>query len=360
MSSPSTPRLNAREGGSAPTPKASGRLRLNPQATAPGLPSGIAPRVAIIIPLHRDTSGFRECLRACLAIDYPSFEVVVVSDVGVPLPGRAKLVLSGAGRDTAPGEKRDLGMHSTNSDFFAFIDDDAKPRPDWLAQAMRLFANDDIGAVAGPGITPPLSVWSERAGGAFYESWIGSGPYRYRFRPGRRRYVDDYPAYNLIVRRTAAEHVKGWGTGFYGGEDTVICLALVEVGWRIVYDPNVVVYHRRRPILIRHLAQVANVGRHRGYFVKAYPKTSLRPSYFLPSVGTAALLGLGIASLSIPSARTLLAVAVSAYVLTGAIVGLVEQRNVTVAIALPEIALLSHVVYGVQFIRGLFTRRLDR
>lgn len=291
---------------------------------------------------------------------YPSFELIVVSDSDVALPTGVKLVLSRAGRDTGPGEKRDLGMHAAECDYFAFIDDDAVPRSDWLSQSLRLFEDATIGAVAGPGVTPPGSPWKERVGGAFYESWLGSGPYRYRFRPSTRRDVDDYPAYNLIVRSLAAQHVKGWGTGFYGGEDTVICLALIEAGWRIVYDPSVVVYHRRRPVLRRHLAQVGNVGRHRGYFVKAYPQTSLRPSYFLPTLGTVALGALLIAALFSATARTALGVAIGVYLVAALALGLVETHDLTVALALPEVAVASHMVYGVQFARGLLTRRLAR
>jgi GT2 family glycosyltransferase len=293
-------------------------------------------------------------------LSYPSFELIVVSDAEVALPADVKLVLTRAGRDTGPGEKRDLGMHAATSDFLAFIDDDAVPRSDWLSQAKRLFNDAGIGAVAGPGVTPPRSPWRERAGGAFYESWLGSGPYRYRFRPSSRRDVDDYPAYNLIVRQSAAEHVKGWGTGFYGGEDTVICLALIEAGWRIVYDPEIVVYHRRRPILRSHLAQVGNVGLHRGYFVKAYPKTSLRPSYFLPTFGTVALASLVLAALANANARAALEVAIGAYFFLGVLVGLAEKDGASVAMALPAIALASHVVYGIQFVRGLLRRRLSR
>ena len=197
-------------------------------------------------------------------------------------------------------------------------------------------------------------------GGAFYESWLGSGPYRYRFRPGPRREVDDYPAYNFIVRRRAAEQVNGWGTSFYGGEDTVLCLALVAAGWRIVYDPSVVVFHQRRPILRRHLAQVANVGLHRGYFVKAYPKTSLRLSYFLPAFGTILLALLALIALFSAPARTVLAAALGLYFIGGLLLNLTETHDFTLAIALPAIALVSHITYGVQFLRGLVTLRLHR
>jgi cellulose synthase/poly-beta-1,6-N-acetylglucosamine synthase-like glycosyltransferase len=314
----------------------------------------------VIIPLHRDNPGFRACLAGCLALEYPRTEVIVVSDEPVALPADVKSVLTGADHDTGPGEKRDIGMHAATGDYFAFIDDDAVPRADWLTKAVAIFDDEAIGAVAGPGVTPTGSGWAERAGGAFYESWLGSGPYRYRFRPGRRRDVDDYPAYNLIVRRSAAEHVNGWGTGFYGGEDTVICLALVEAGWRIVYDPEVVVSHRRRPVLSKHLAQVGNVGRHRGYFVKAYPQTSLRPSYFLPTLGTVALAGLTLAAVFNGRARVGLGVAAAAYLVGGVVLGLAERDGPSIALALPGVALASHVTYGIQFVRGLLTRQLER
>jgi len=81
-------------------------------------------------------------------LDYPVFELIVVSDAEVDLPVGVKLVVSGAGRDTGPGEKRDLGMRFADADFFAFIDDDAFPRSDWLIQAVRLFDDETIGAVA--------------------------------------------------------------------------------------------------------------------------------------------------------------------------------------------------------------------
>jgi glycosyltransferase involved in cell wall biosynthesis len=318
------------------------------------------PAVSVIVPLHRDSKAFRDCLAGCLGLEYPSFELIVVSDREVSLPSSVKLVLTFASRDTGPGEKRDLGIRAAFGSIFAFIDDDAVPRPDWLSQAVRVLNEPAIGAVAGPGITPPGSGWRERVGGAFYESWLGSGPYRYRFRPGTRQDVDDYPAYNLIVRREASEHVRGWGTGFYGGEDTVLCLALVRSGWRITYEPSVVVYHRRRPVLRKHLAQVGNVGLHRGYFVKAYPETSLRPSYFLPTLGTVTLAGLALTAFVSVTARTLLGAVLFTYALVGVGVGLAERNRTSVALALPAVALASHLAYGVQFVRGLLTRRLDR
>lgn len=322
--------------------------------------SGRFPRCSIIIPLHRDNATFRDCLRGCLALDYPDFEVIVVSDRPVAVPDAVRLFITGHGGDSGPGEKRDVGVQAATGTVLAFIDDDAVPRSDWLTRAVRAFDDPRVGAVGGPGMTPPASVWRERLGGAFYESWLGSGPYRYRFRPGKSRMVDDYPAYNLCIRRDAIEHVDGWGSAFYGGEDTVICLAMVRGGWDIVYDPDVVVFHRRRPVLRPHLRQVGNVGKHRGYFVKRYTTTSLRPAYFLPMIGTLGLAALAALALVLPLLRGVLAVSIGAYALVAFAIGMVEQRRPGIAASLVVVIVASHLVYGLQFARGLMLRTLTR
>jgi Glycosyltransferase like family 2 len=345
-------------------PRATPAPPRHPTSGAGGLPNcsevPSSRRFTVVIPLHRDNPKFRRCLAECQELDYEDFEILVVSDGDVNLPTGVRLLRTGSELDTSPAEKRDLAITETAGGFLAFIDDDAYPRQDWLRRALELFEDPTVGALGGPGLTPPQSRFGQRASGAFYESWLGSGPYRYRFRQGAGRDVDDYPAYNLVIRWEAAEAVAGWGTGFYGGEDTVICLELIRAGWRIAYDPELVVYHYRREIWGPHLRQIGNVGLHRGYFVKAYPETSLRLSYFLPTFGTAALALLMGASLVSATGRRLLAFGMGTYLVSGFALGLVEHDDAPVALLLPAVALASHVTYGVQFVRGLLHPKLER
>ena len=140
----------------------------------------------------------------------------------------------------------------------------------------------------------------------------------------------------------------------------MICLALVDAGWRILYYPSVIVYHQRRPIWRRHLAQIGNVGLHRGFFVKKYPRTSLRVSYFLPTIGTALLTLLLLAAIVDSRAQIALATVLAGYLTIGVAISLSEQTERSVAIAVPVVALASHLVYGLQFIRGLLTPDLKR
>ena len=320
------------------------------------------PRVSVIVPLHRDTPAFRRCLSAVRALPGNAHELVVVTDSPVAgLPEDVKHVVTGAKADTSPAEKRDAALTVAAGDVLAFLDDDAYPAPDWLAQALGRFEDPSVAAVGGPGVTPPGSNFRARASGAFYESVFGSGGLRARFRPvDGARPVDDWPAYNLLIRREALERVGGWGTSFYGGEDTKLCLALRDAGYTIVYDPAVVVYHHRRPIFAAHLRQVGNVGRHRGYFVRKFPGTSARPTYFLPA---AALLGALAALPWIVRRSGRRRGALLGALGVGAVISATSARegeDFSVSAVLPLVVAASHAVYGAQFLRGLLTRELHR
>jgi glycosyltransferase involved in cell wall biosynthesis len=317
-----------------------------------------APRFSVVIPVHRDGPAFRDCVAGCLTQDYDGFsEVIVVSDRPITeLPGGVRFLLTGSASDTSPAEKRDLASEIALGDVLAYIDDDARPAPDWLSAAARRFADPAVYVLGGPGLTPPGSPWPERVGGAVYESPAGSGQLRFRFAAAPARLVEDYPAYNFFVRREALEAVGGWGTTFYGGEDTVLCLKLAQAGCPTLYAPEVVVYHRRRPILLPHLRQVANVGRHRGFFVRAYPETSRRLLYALP-----ALAPVGVAAAALLVSRrpvlgtTLVAAAYAAVALETA-----RRHPPSVAAVTPAVTAAHHLAYGSAFVRGFLSRGMNR
>lgn len=318
------------------------------------------PLVSIIIPLHRDGECFRRCLAHYwnLSPETP-FEVVVVTDGDVqPLPERVVHVRTGSPTDTSPAVKRDIGAKAARGSVFAYIDDDAYPSATWLHDALEAMKETGAAAIGGPGITPPDSGWRERLGGAVYESRVGTGPLRHRFLALQpHRVVDDVPAYNFVVQREAVEAVGGWNSTFYGGEDTKICLSLIKEGYRLVYSPNALVYHYRRPVLRAHLRQVANVGRHRGFFVRRYPATSRRAVYFLPSLGVIGIVPVLAATLFVAarSPGRLLALMFVAW--SGLTLPALGRAGLSAPL-FPPVLLLHHAAYGFNFVRGLLGKDL--
>jgi GT2 family glycosyltransferase len=236
---------------------------------------------SIIVPVKAYNDYCRESLAACRRL-YPEQELFFSPDepTDVPIEG-VRVLPSGP---LGPGAKRDLCAAQATGEFLAFLDDDAYPEPGWLEAAAEVFADPAVGAVAGPAVTPaddPLSHW---ASGLVYESYLVGGPYAFRYRPLPARDCDDYPTCNLLVRRSVFDAIGGFDTRYWPGEDTVACLKIVhEQGKRLAYDPRVLVWHHRRPMFAGHLRQLNRYARHRGFFMKRFPKTSLRPSYFAPT-----------------------------------------------------------------------------
>ncbi|MBM4436446.1 MAG: glycosyltransferase [Actinobacteria bacterium] len=327
-----------------------------PHSAHPGLSP---PDVSIIIIANRPTPFLSQALRAIQAIEHPVWEVVgVLNDAYAVDDARVRFIASGR---VGPAEKRDLGARHARAPVLAFLDDDAYPSPGWLAAALPPFADPHVAAVGGPGLTPPEDGFWQQVSGWVYSSIIGSAGLRYRYVPGRGRDVDDFPSMNLLVRRSAFEAAGGFDSAFYPGEDTKLCLELTRRGGRIVYEPGALVYHHRRALWPGHARQVAAYGRHRGYFAKRYPATSLRPHYFIPTAFVAwlvagpflgAWLGVWWGWLYVAS--------LAAYGLALAVSGIDvahRGRSAWLGLAVVPGLLLTHLVYGLTFVHGLLARR---
>lgn len=249
------------------------------------------PKASIIIAVGPWNSYLDESIAHCKKLNYPDYEIIVLPDEyeGIPLEG---VTIIPTGKKSSPGYKRDLGAQNSSGEILAFLDDDAYPITDWLTKAVEVFQSDEsIGAVGGPAVTPPSDGIGPQASGLIYSSCLVGGTYRFRYIPQARREVDDYPTCNLLVRRDIFEAIGGFDTGFWPGEDTKLCLEItIRMKKKIVYDPGVFVYHHRRRMYKPHLRQVWNYGLHRGHFVKRFPETSFRLSYFLPSIWVIGLL----------------------------------------------------------------------
>ncbi|MBI2821024.1 MAG: glycosyltransferase, partial [Acidobacteria bacterium] len=294
-------------------------------------------------------------------------EVVIlpdaVAEAGAPLPESEKLKVAPTG-PVGPAEKRDMALQFSRAEVLAFLDDDAYPEPDWLDHALPYFEDGHVAAVGGPAVTPrDDNVW-QKASGEVYSTWLGGGVYSYRYLPQRRREVDDYPSVNFLIRRDVFEKVGGFDSTFWPGEDTKLCLEVTKaLGLKIVYDPRVFVWHHRRELFLPHLKQVTNYALHRGFFAKVYPDTSLRLSYFLPSLFSATLLAALLAMLSNSSLMKLPLLAMGLYLLLLLLsVAEVSIRNRSVKLGVLSGAgiFVTHFCYGLFFLKGLLTRKLVR
>lgn len=314
--------------------------------------------VSIIIPCKNVNHQGIECIENCLKLDYSDFEIIILPDGNWENPYGKKVHVIPTG-NVGPAEKRDLAARRSKGEILAFIDDDAYPVPSWLNHAIEHFQDDQIAAVGGPGITPPGDGLLEKASGKIYKTFMGSGSYSFRYVPKKKRYVDDFPSCNFIVRKSVFMELGGFDTKYWPGEDTKLALDITKImGKRIIYDPDVLIYHHRRKLYYPHLVQAWRYGVQRGYFVKKFPETSRRISYFLPSFFTLGFIA-GPFFFFINSflANIYLAI-ISLYFILA--LGSSLDRDVRLIPLTFFGIFLTHVIYGTGFLKGLLFRGIER
>lgn len=323
-----------------------------------------APTFSIIVPVKAYNAYCTESLGTCERL-YPEEEILFSPDEASPMQHPGVTVLPSGPRP--PSVKRDLCAAQARGPLLAFLDDDAYPEPGWLEAAREIFQDPEVGAVGGPAVTPQSDSLSQWASGLVYSSRLCGGPYGFRYLPRPARLVDDYPTCNLLVRADVFKAIGGFDTGYWPGEDTVACLKIVhEQGKKIVYDPRVLVNHHRRKLFWGHFKQVNSYARHRGFFVKRFPKTSLRLSYFLPSALLAyAAFGWAPARL-LPMGLTLWSASLAAYAMLAIGEGLgalreapARHRGLRLAALVAGGIVMTHLSYGFNFLVGLSARDLD-
>ncbi len=316
------------------------------------------PRVSIVIPTRDVDPMVVECVRKCHELNYSNFDIQLVpdadSDIELRPPGSAVIPSGPVG----PAIKRNIAVANSRADIIAFIDGDAYPDYDWLKYAVPYFTDVNVAAVGGPAVTPPTDNRRQVASGAIFSASLISGSTRYRYRPHAFREIDDYPTVNLLVRKSDFDVVGGFHEEFWPGEDTVLCLKLTQdLGKQILYVPNVLVNHHRRPVYRPHLRQVYSYAVHRGFFVKKFPETSRRIQYFIPSLFVLAVVAGLVASLfSEPFMWAYLSVL--GFYLLAALASSVKTLFVWVnALIFPGIV-ATHFTYGIGLMRGLLSGRM--
>lgn len=342
------------------------------------------PKFSIIIPIKEINDFLRkETLPAILRQTYQGFEIIVLPDK----PTKEKLEkarIIPSWPKLGPADKRDLGAKKANGEVLVFLDDDSYPASNWLEKANEVFEGskgdkgskgnleENIAGVCGPSLTPPRNNLRQKASGYVWSSWLGSGGAgAYRCAVGKSREVDDFPTVNLMIKKKDFLKVGGFDSGFWPGEDTKLCRDIVyKLGKKIIYDPEVIVYHHRREVFGPHLQQIARYALHRGYFARVLPETSLRLGYLLPTMFVISLILAPVLFFMFwfLDAKSWAFLVLALYILmvvvykvallwTGARVFLQEKNARLVFLSMSAI-FLTHLVYGILFVKGFLTPTL--
>ena len=319
------------------------------------------PVFTIIIPVKSINDYILETVQYIKKLDYADWELLIVTNNEEPNSfGDVRIKMMDSGR-VGPASKRDQAAKNSLGEILVFLDDDSYPNKNLLTIAKEYFENANIVAIGGPAITPPEDSFLQKVSGTVFISKFSGGiPERY-ISKGHVKEIEDWPSVNLMVRKSDFIEAGGFDSEYWPGEDTKLCLKLIKSKKKILYIPNLIVWHHRREGLKSHLIQVGGYGLHRGFFARRYPATSRKLIYFLPSLFLLFLITSIFYYLFPRSIQLVLEIGWILYLIVLLKAYLDFRANVSSGIAFLAIGytFLTHIIYGLRFMQGIaFTKNL--
>lgn len=212
-----------------------------------GSPRSFLPTVSVIVAVYNGQDTLRDCVESLLALDYPraQWELIVVDNASRDATPR---ILEGYRhrltilheRVRGPAAARNTGLRHATGDAVAFTDSDCVVDPHWLRHLVAPLREPAVGIVGGRNLVRrPCTRIAE-----FGE----------RIHDHRRAIQDLRPPYAITMNwaspRADLHKVGLFNPRLLRCSDVDLAFRLVEAGYRLVYEPNAIIYHRNRSTVL--------------------------------------------------------------------------------------------------------------
>ncbi|HXR81615.1 MAG TPA: glycosyltransferase [Saprospiraceae bacterium] len=318
------------------------------------------PFISIIIPAKNEEKLIRSCITSLHALDYPKekLEIIVVDGLStdqtdIVARELGATVVSNVKQTVSPG--RNIGFENAKGELIAFTDADCIADKNWLASSVKYFEQDEtVACVGGPNLTPESeSNFGKAVGFVFDQPIFAAGSIHARELKEMKE-VSSIPGCNAIYRQEVLAKVMPLDESMLTGDDTLLNRKILDLGYKLLYTPDVSVLHFRRPTPGRLWKQFYRYAIGRLQIGKK-DKRLLNPMHVLIGLGLPILL-LSALLLLLNDAKFLLSIILFAgllFLLYFSIKGMIRWKSLLVGLQVPLIIILIMTAWSCGFLREL-------
>lgn len=174
--------------------------------------------------------------------------------------------------DTHPNVRRCLGIAASSGPIVAFLDDDARPQPGWIAAAAAL--DPAVHEIWTGPEEPTRSGRGARLAYAAASTWLADAAAAHITRDARLVRWSDAPFCNLVVARALIDHIGPPSTTIaWDLDDFEFCRRADLAGATFVNRPDLRILHDRYPDrIVDWLVGKARIRRRTGEKVVTHPE----------------------------------------------------------------------------------------
>ena len=241
----------------------------------------VEPFVSIVIPTTGKVRFIRGLVESVARLDYPKdrFELILIGDRPTRLLDKHAKEAEVESIDVTveyeplpAGQKRNIGAKIAKGTIIAFTDDDTILREDWIRNGVKhLSENEKYVGVGGPNYTPREELpFAKAVGRIFGSKFLFS--FRYTVGHSVAREIAHNPTCNYLIKKNVVQEIQ-FHESLWPGEDVEFDIRLNMAGYRILYAPDVVVWHHRRSRPAAFLKQMFNYGKTRAQVTWMHPRS---------------------------------------------------------------------------------------
>ena len=303
------------------------------------------PSVTVVIAARPDQADV-QAVAAAQQLDYPSdcLDIIVA-------------------RGKQPSVQRNTAIRAATGDWVYFLDDDSMAQRGNLRLALKFLGEPGVQMVGGPNLCPPDAPPLERVFAVVLSSWLAFGPSRARYAPvgdARETGEKELILCNLLARRAAMLERGGFNEALYPNEENALMDELQKRGGKLIYAPGFFVYRRPRRTLKSFAGMLMTYGRGRAEQFRVHPTPGSALNFAPPlfCLYLVALLAAGLTGILRGSLGRWVAAPLGFYILAiiAQTFASMKSNGVRRSLAAAPLLAVSHILYGLGFWRGLFTR----
>ena len=253
------------------------------------------PKVSIIIPTYNEEKNIEECLDTLMNQDHTNYEIIVVdggsTDRTVEIIKKypVKLIIDKNGNIP---HSRNIGWKNSKGNFVAYIDGDCEADKCWLKKLVEcLYNNKDkkIAGIGGSTRTPEKASDFIKSLGIMLNTWWGGIGSAQGTNFKDEKEVESIPNCNALYHKNILKIIGGFDENFDVGEDFDLNFRIRKNGYRLIYTPKAIVYHKMRSNLRKWCKRMFEYGKARTKIIKKHP-SSFKPIYLIPLIYVVSLI----------------------------------------------------------------------
>jgi cellulose synthase/poly-beta-1,6-N-acetylglucosamine synthase-like glycosyltransferase len=238
--------------------------------------------ISAIVPVFNAEKTINSCLTSLLNQDFNGkYEIILVDDGSADntlqiikgfLKKYKKKIRLMRQAHKGPATARNLGIKYARGDIILFTDSDCIVEKNWITQMIAPLKKEEISGVQGAYKTKQKEIIAK-----FCQLEIEE---RYE-KMKKSQYIDFIGTYSAAYRKKIFQKIGGFNEEYKiaSGEDMDFSFKAAKAGYKLVFNPDAVVYHHHPSNLPWYMKQKFGRAYWRIFLYKKYPKKAVKDSY---------------------------------------------------------------------------------